>query len=56
MPAFFYKTGATLTEEIEESERIRSLAKTKQLNEKAKLQRASLLYLIETNLFLENAH
>ena len=48
------KTGTTLAEEIEESERIRSLAKATQLNEKAKVQKASLLYLIETNLFLEN--
>lgn len=48
------KTGASLTEDIEESERISSIAKTSQLSEKAKTQKASLLYLIETNLFLES--
>lgn len=48
------RTGAILTEDIEESERIKSLAKSTQLSEKAKMQKAALLYLIETNLFLVN--
>ena len=48
------RTGAILTEDIEESERLKSIAKSTQLSEKAKSQKAALLYLIETNLFLVN--
>ena len=48
------RTGAIITENIEESERIKSIAKSTQLSEKAKIQKAALLYLIETNLFLVN--
>ena len=48
------RTGAILTEDIEESERLKSIAKSTQLSEKAKSQKAALLYLIETNLFLAN--
>lgn len=48
------RIGAILTKDIEESERIKSIAKSTQLSEKAKMQKAALLYLIETNLFLIN--
>ena len=48
------RTGATLTEGIEEGERIKSLEKSTQLSEKAKMRKSSLLYLIETNLYLVN--
>lgn len=48
------RTSAILTEEIDEKERNKSLAKSTQLSEKAMMRKTSLLYLIETNLFLEN--
>lgn len=48
------RTGATLTEDIEEGERIKSLEKSTQLSEKAKMRKSALLYLIETNLYLVN--
>jgi len=48
------RTGAILTEDIEEGERIKSLAKSTQLSEKAKMRKSALLYLIETNLYLVN--
>lgn len=48
------RTGATLTEDIEEGERIKSLEKSTQLSEKAKMRKSALLYLIETNLYLAN--
>lgn len=45
------RTGATLTEDIEEGERIKSLEKSTQLSEKAKMRKSALLYLIETKMF-----
>lgn len=43
-----------ITEDIEEGERIKSLEKSTQLSEKAKMRKSALLYLIETNLYLVN--
>ena len=39
---------------VEEGERIKSLEKSTQLSEKAKMRKSALLYLIETNLYLVN--
>lgn len=48
------RTGANLTKDIKENERIKSIEKSTQLSEKAKTLKTALLYLIETNLFLVN--
>ena len=48
------RIGAILTGDIDESERLKSIVKSTQLSDKAKSQKAALLYLIETNLFLVN--
>ena len=46
------RKGAQLSEGLDESEKEKSLEKSTQLYEDAKAKRASLLYLLETNLFL----